>query len=130
MPATIAVEQIGPDGDIIDGVFVTDNDAVAQIIQQRLKLFQGEWWENLSLGLPLFQSILGASGSQRQQQLIMLLILQQITSTPYVTGILSSSYSWFAAERQFFFTCAVQTLFGTVAVSNEPTPLATQAATT
>ena len=33
--------------------YVSDLDAVAQIIKSRLLLFKGEWWEDLNIGLPV-----------------------------------------------------------------------------
>ena len=55
----------GYDPVFADGTSLTGTQAVAQAIMTRLKLFFGEWWENLALGLPVFQSMLGQLGSQR-----------------------------------------------------------------
>jgi hypothetical protein len=97
--------------------FLTDLDAVAQIVAQRLKLLQGEWFENTSLGLPLFQSILGVASTSRA---VSLLIQQQILGTPYVTGINSFSIAYGAGGRTYQFSAQVQTAFGPLTVSNTP----------
>lgn len=55
------------DGDYVMGSssqFLTGSKAVAQAIVTHLKLLLGEWWENVNLGTPLFQSILGKPGSE------------------------------------------------------------------
>jgi hypothetical protein len=98
--------------------FLSDAAAVAQIIAQRLKLYQGEWWENLTDGLPLFQSILGSSGSQRNIQVVVGLISQRITGTVGVTGISAFTASY--QNRKFQFSCTVETIFGQVYLNNIP----------
>jgi hypothetical protein len=103
--------------------FLTDIDAVAQIIATRLKMFQGEWWASLTDGLPLWQQILGRGMGLRQQQAIVLLITTRITTTPFVTGISNVQASFDANMRSFSFSATVQTQFGSIAVSNQPTPV-------
>jgi hypothetical protein len=127
--ATITVRALGPNGDPLQGNgqnnFISDLAAVTQIVKTRLLLFQGEWFLNLLDGLPLFQSILGASGSQRSLQIIINLISARITGTPYVTGISSISASYL--NRSFSFKAQVETQFGTVFVTNTPGASATLA---
>jgi hypothetical protein len=103
------------------GDFLYDLDAVAQIIQTRLLLFQGEWWQNLQDGLPLFQSILGVGGAGRKPEAISLLIQQNILGlTPYVTGISDIVTTYQPNLRNFKFSCNVQTQFGTIQVTFTP----------
>lgn len=128
MAALITVRALSPSYDPLAGAgqacFISDLYAVAQIIGTRLRLFQGEWWENNTLGLPLFQSILGQSGSARAQQVMMMVILQQIGTCPFVQSIASSSFSYNAAARIFTFQCVVLTQFGAIVVTNTPNPTA------
>jgi hypothetical protein len=98
--------------------FISDLEAVTQIIATRLKLFQGEWFLNLEDGLPLFQSILGSSGSQRNITVITNLIAARILGTPYVTAIVSITATY--QNRKFVFSATVATQFGVVTVSNSP----------
>lgn len=105
--------------------FISDIDAVGQAAMTRLRLLQGEWWENLNDGLPLFQQILGqAKGND--QQAINLLIQQRILGTPFVSGIISLQSSYDPNSRTFTFYSVIQTQFGPVSVSNStsnfPTP--------
>lgn len=102
---------------------LTDLDAVAQVILTKLKLFEGEWWASKNSGLPLWQSILGQSGSAKAQQQIAVLISQQITSTPYVVGITSLQTSFSAASRgPYIYSAVVNTQFGQLVVTNAPQP--------
>lgn len=130
--ATITVRALGPNGDPLQGngqnCFISDLAAVAQIISTRLKMFQGEFWENVLDGLPLFQSIFGSSGGQRNLQIIVGLISQRITGTVFVTGISSVSASF--RNRSFVYSAQVETQFGTVFVNNSPASSTTLTAST
>lgn len=101
-----------------DGTSLTDAAAVNQAILTRLKLFLGEWWANLSIGLPVFQSMLGQLGSQSNLSVIQSLVQQNIQDTPYVTNVTGVQVSF--TNGNFVFTAIVQTEFGIVVVSNAP----------
>lgn len=73
---------------------LTNIDAVAQAILTRLKLFLGEWWENLTLGLPVFQNILGQLGTAAGLAAMELDIQANIEGGPYVTSVTSVSASF------------------------------------
>ena len=53
--------KIGTDGDLAfengDLVLVTGVDAIAQLVGQRLKFFQGEWFLDTLKGIPFFDDI-------------------------------------------------------------------------
>jgi hypothetical protein len=122
---TIMVQQNSmPDNDPIEGpngpVFLADLDAVAQIIYTTLRLLFGEWWENLNLGFPLFQDLIGQSGAPPNQAGVMLVIQQTILSCPYVQQIVDFSFSNNTATQASIFTAKVQTAFGTLIVTNAP----------
>ena len=102
--------------------FISDIDAVAQIIRQRLQLLQNEWWENLLEGLPFWQSIAGYAGKGNSQQNISLIIQNRILSTPYVVRLSSVQATYTSSTRSFSFYAVVQTQFGSVVVTNMPVP--------
>jgi len=120
--ATITVRALSPNNEPMygnsQGNFISDLDAVVQIIRTRLLLFKGEWFLALQDGLALFQSILGASGDPASIQLIISLISQRILGTPYVDSISSMETSYL--DRSFSFNATVETQFGTVYVTNSP----------
>jgi len=96
--------------------FISDLEAATQIIATRLKLFQTEWWLDVSDGLPMFQSIEGASGSPLNVVLITNIIAARIRTTQYVTDV-----TFIAAElvnRRYSFSCDVSTQFGSLNVTN------------
>lgn len=122
--ATIMVQQIDANCDPIEGpngpVFLSDLDAVAQIIYTTLRLLLGEWFQNLTIGFPLFQSLIGASGSPTDQAGVMLIIQQTILSCPYVLQIVDFRFEFNSATMASTFTAIVSTAFGSIVVTNAP----------
>lgn len=112
---TIIVRKLGPNWDPIRGQslsnFLVDIEAVAQIIVTSLLLLQGEWFENVNLGLPLFQQLLGHAETE---QGVALIIQQQILQVPYVTGIQSFAVSYAPAGRVYSYQGVVNTQFGLI----------------
>jgi hypothetical protein len=122
--ATIRYRALDPNGDPLQGngknSFVSDLDAVAQAIGTRLRLFAGEWWENRSAGTPVFQNMLGVSGAGKHPETVVLILRQRILGTPYVRSVSNVAASYDPNTRGFAFSCQVQTEFGTLTLSNQP----------
>jgi hypothetical protein len=119
--ASIAYLQLDTQNDPLfaDGTSLTNGAAVAQAVLTRLRLFLGEWWENLNLGLPVFQQMLGQLGSQRGLRAMQLAIQQNITGfTPYVTAVTNVEVGFI--NGQLSYTANVQTIYGPVTISNVP----------
>lgn len=89
--------------------------AVAQAIKTRLKLLKGEWWENTSEGLPLFEQIIGANGSQDDLYLVDSIIKERIIGTENVKSIESFKSEYI--NRTYTFSCVVNSKFGEVTVT-------------
>ena len=102
----------------VPGAALAGTYAVAQAILTRLNLWYGEWWENLNLGLPVFQSILGQLGSASGIAAMELLIQQNVEGAPFVTAVNSVEASF--VNNQLSYTIKVQTAFGPATVSNLP----------
>ena len=107
--------RLDENGDYVFGSgsnnFVVDLEAVSQAVVTRLKLLQGEWWEDLSEGLPLWQEILGSSGSNEHLTYVDNLITQRIFNTPGVTSIIDYEGQWDASTRQYRFNARVNTTY-------------------
>ena len=97
--------------------FLADLDAVAQIIRSTLLLLQGEWFANLSIGTPLFQSILGVPNTTAGVGLI---LRARILSVPYVNDIENLVVTYSGTSRQYSFSCLVLTQFGSIPISSVP----------
>jgi len=98
--------------------FYTDVDAVGQAIYTRLKLLYGEWWEDVTDGLPLFQNILATSGSPQNKKAIDSLIIDRIVGTLNVTDITGFTSTFNVNTRAYSFQCTANTIFGPVTISN------------
>lgn len=88
--------------------FATDAEAVAQAIKTRLLLLYGEWWEDQSIGLPLFQHILGTKDTGA----VDMLIQECINNTQGVDSI-ADYKSEFGSDRGLNIACVVNTKYGT-----------------
>ncbi len=117
----ITVRSLGPNGDPLEGNgardFLSDLDAVGQIILTKIKFFQGEWWENLQAGTPMFQSILGQENAS-QTQVIAGILQSVIASAPYYEETVALNCVYIPATRQIQFSAIVLTTFGLLSISN------------
>lgn len=106
--------RLSPTGDYMFGFgntsFLAGAQAVSQAIQTKLKLFQGECWEDLNEGLPFFQSIAGNT----DRSAIDLLVKARIQETPNVRSI--TSFQSAITDRKYSATATVNTTFGIVTV--------------
>ncbi len=91
--------------------FIADTDAVAQAIKTRLLLLSEEWWEDQSDGTPLFQGVLGASGTPDNLNAADLVVQDRIINTENVTEIVEFTSSY--VNRAYSIRCTVNTTFGT-----------------
>jgi hypothetical protein len=99
---------------------LTNLKAVEQCIKTTLLLFQGEWWENLNLGTPMFQTILGNRATPNGLQIMSAALSARISSVPYVTAVQDVNITFNPANRLFTYMATVQTSFGTVKIINTP----------
>jgi hypothetical protein len=128
-PSTFTYRQLGPapysepqfgQG---TGNYLQGSDAVAQAVMTRLLLFEGEWWESVNDGTPIWQQILGVpgpGGNTTLQQQIALLLQNRILSTPYVTGITSLQFSFDSSARSFQLSASIATAFGVTQINYGP----------
>ena len=118
--ATITYLALDADYDPIfaDGTSLTDAAAVSQAILTGLRLFYGEWWESLTTGLPVFQSMLGQLGSKRGLAAIQLIVNQAVLAAPYVTNTAGVRANF--SDGRFTYAGAADTVFGPVSVVNTP----------
>lgn len=85
-------------------------DAVAQAIYTSLKLLAGEWWEDTSIGFPLFQHVIGSPGTPEQKTAADMLVQEAILGVANVQTI--SAFASTLASRTYAFSATIQTTFG------------------
>lgn len=113
--------QLDADGDYMFGYgkasYLTDVSAVAQAIKTRLLLLYGEWWEDREDGLPLWERILGTSGSSENLQAVDYIIKDRIQKTDGVLSVSAYTSEFDSDKRKYGFRGVVETLYGSLIVS-------------
>lgn len=67
--------------------YISDIDAAALAIKSKILLFYGEWWEDLSIGIPMFESIVGQMNTQNLRIAVQNLIQKRILEIPQIRSI-------------------------------------------
>lgn len=67
--------------------FCEGNEAIKQAIETKIKLFYGEWWEDLGIGIPFMQSLIGKIGDENLLMSANLLLRERIKEVEGVTSI-------------------------------------------
>lgn len=112
---TLRVRALSATGDYTfgrsQGNFLIDSAAaVAQLVKTNLLLLQGEWFLDLTYGMPWFQGVLGTG----TKNIYDMLIQDNVLSTPGVTKILD--YSSDLQGRTLSVTMTILTQFSTATV--------------
>ena len=91
--------------------FLFNNDAVVQAIKTSLLLLKGEWWEDIEIGLPLFQNILGQPGTEENMQAIDLIVRNRISNVEGVIDV-KNYIGTYNNSREYKIECQVETIYG------------------
>lgn len=113
----MTVRKLDPvTGDIVtSGVqFTNEQDEIAQTIRTRLKLFLGEYFRDITDGVPWFQSILIKTGTLTSKDAI---IKQRIIQTEGVNNIVEFTSDYDIKSRKYSINCIVNTPFGIVPIN-------------
>lgn len=98
-----------------DLAMVSDGEEVVQHVKQRLDFFQGDWFLDLSQGLPWYQEILGPrrfNTATSQQAYTESFLKAEILGTPGVTGLLTFAFTFDEVNRAARFDFRFDTLWG------------------
>ena len=89
-------------------------EAIAQLIQYRLSLLQGEWWENPTIGFPILESMQSSRLTETDASALVSMISSYIRETPGVQDVDDVRYA--VAGRRLSYSCQVRTEGGTADV--------------
>lgn len=74
--------KLTEDGDYSFGMnaqdYIDGSSAVAQMVRTKILLFYGEWWEDIGIGIPMFQSLIGQMNVDSIQTSATLLINERL----------------------------------------------------
>ena len=90
-------------------------EAVALLVQDRLSLLQGEWWENPSVGFPILERMREDRVTEADAASLVSMISAYIRETSGVLDVSNESFS--VSGRQFTYVCTVRTEEGSAEVS-------------
>ena len=83
-------------GDYVFGggsnMYLTENEAVVQAIKTKILLFYGEWWEDISVGIPMFQSAVGKTNPTVVKKSLSSFLTKRIKEIPQVQSIKKISF--------------------------------------
>lgn len=82
-------------------------EAIEQLVVMRLKLFKGEYFRNITEGVPWWQDILGKQQERTNGEQI---IRNRIARTPGVLNITRFDVSY--VEREMYIQCSFNTIYG------------------
>lgn len=94
--------------------YIIGKEAISQAIKTKVLLFYGEWWENIGIGIPMFQSIIGQMNPEALKVSSSLLIKKRIEELPEVVSVDSIEVS--RQGRTLKFDITVTTSEGQVSV--------------
>lgn len=95
--------------------YISGKEAIAQAIQTKIKLYYQEWWENISIGIPMFQSIVGKVANQNLKMTASLLLIDRIKE---VEGVISVKNIQVTVDnRVISFEIEVETSYGDVDIN-------------
>lgn len=99
-----------------DNTFLINSpETVAQAVKTRFLLWRGQWFLNLTEGIPWIQSVLGKQSPDGYN----LAVRQHILQTPGVSSILSFDVSANSRTRRVSFTATIDTIYGTTTFTSE-----------
>ena len=108
-------------GDILpvlsSSALISGPEAVALLVQDRLSLLRGEWWENPENGFFVLDILQGSRITEADASALSSQITAYVRETPGVREVEDVRFS--VDGRRFSWSCSVQTKEGTAAVLHE-----------
>ena len=110
----LTYRKLDADGDMIFGAtsggWLSELEAMRQVILTRLRAIRDEWWEGDRTALPWFTEILGGRGTEERRQAFDLMAIDRIMDTVGVISV--SDVQSGISNRRYHFSCKVQTVYG------------------
>ena len=112
----MTVRRLDQNGDIATSgsQFIGSAEEIAQTVKTRLKLFEGEYFRDISDGTPWFQQILGKGSSLGVKEA---LIKRRISQTEGVSSIFQFETDFDLSNRRYSVQAGILTPFGQATIS-------------
>ena len=113
------LRPVDASGDILPvssaGGMVSGPWAVALLVEDRLNLLTGEWWENRGIGFFVLERLRDSRLTEADAQALSSMITAYIRETPEVVDVQDVRFN--VSGRAFSYSCTVRTAEGTASVS-------------
>ena len=113
------LRPVDASGDILpvisSSVLLSGPEAVAQLVQYRLSLLRGEWWENPENGFFILDTLQGSRISEADASALSSQISAYVRETPGVRKVEDVRFS--VEGRQFSYACEIRTGEGNAKVN-------------
>ena len=96
---------------------IRGSKAEAQLVNDRLNMLSGEWWENLVWGNASLEMLKDTRFTDADQRAMFSYLISYIRETPGVLDVRDADYS--IEGRQFRFSCTIETEDGTASTQYE-----------
>ena len=92
-------------------------EAVARLVEERLSLYAGDWWENSGWGNGILQMLRESRLTEADGRALASYLASYVRETEGVDEVRDVKFS--VDEKQFRFSCVVQTESGTAEITYE-----------
>ena len=96
------------------GEMVSGPAAVALLVEERLNLLTGEWWENRGIGFSVLERLRDSRLTEADASALSSMITAYIRETPEVVDVQDVRFN--VSGRAFSYSCTVRTAEGTASV--------------
>lgn len=113
--------KINENGDYVfgdnQGDYLSDTAAVGQAVATKLRMLYGEWFEDISIGLPYFQSMLGQVSNDQIKRVLSMSVTQALQDMAEVQSIKSITVNYDNVNRVLAMQVDVTTTQGDTATA-------------
>lgn len=117
----MVIRPVDESGDILSVLspmeLVKGAEAEKVLIEDRLHLLAGDWWENRSWGNMIVEMLKETRYTEADQQLLASYLSSYIRETAGVRDV--RKVAWSAEGRQFRYSCTVETDYGSADIIYE-----------
>jgi len=114
----VKLRPVDQNGDVLPVLHVSDLFsgalAVAKLVEDRLNLLSGDWWENPSWGNEILRMLQEGRLTEADAQAVSTYLAEYVRETVGVRDVRNEK--WSVAGRRFGWECTVITEYGTVGV--------------
>ena len=115
------LRPVDQSGDILPVLHASDmfsgSLAVAKLVEDRLNLFSGDWWENPSWGNEILRMLQEGRLTEADAQSLSTYLSGYVRSTSGVKEV--QDEKWDISSRRFSWSCTALTEYGSAAINYE-----------